>query len=210
MDKEGNRYSIMFAFLRGTVAAKTVDHIELDVGGVGYMIFVPDSVHRVLVPGHEATLITYCHIREEAFLIFGFLREEERALFKMLLGVSGVGPKVALAILSSMNPSAIGNAIRDNDVTAFTKVGGVGKKTAMRVILEMKSKLGQDAELEAILGGGTPSEDEEGDDVLAALMALGCTHLEAKRASAKARKNSGDDATDEDLVKAALRTLAKV
>lgn len=200
----------MFAFLRGRVAAKSLDHIELDVGGVGYMIFTPDSVHRRLVPDREATLLTYCHIREDAFLIFGFLREEERALFKMLLGISGIGPKVALAILSAMSPAEFGRAIRDSDVAAFTKVGGVGKKTGQRVVLEMKAKLGQDAELDAILGEGPGAEEDDSDDVIAALLSLGCTPMEAKRAAAAARKALGKKASDEDLVRAALRTMAKI
>lgn len=198
----------MFAFLRGTVARKTVDHVELDVGGVGYEVWVPDSVHRRLVPDQTVSLLTYCHIREDTFQIFGFLREEEKALFKTLLTVSGVGPKVALAILSMMSPGDFGRAVLDNDVTAFTKVGGVGKKTGQRIILEMKAKLGQDAELDAILG--EPEAAPDTDDVIAALCALGCTMGEAKRAAAGARKKLGNDAPDEELVKAALRSMAKV
>ena len=198
----------MFAFLRGTVARKTVNHVELDVGGVGYEVWVPDSVHRRLAPDQTVSLLTYCHIREDAFQIFGFLREEEKALFKTLLTVSGVGPKVALAILSMMSPGDFGRAVLDNDVTAFTKVGGVGKKTGQRIILEMKAKLGQDAELDAILG--EPEAVPDTDDVIAALCALGCTMGEAKRAAAGARKKLGNDAPDEELVKAALRSMAKV
>jgi len=198
----------MFAFLRGTVARKTVDHVELDVGGVGYEVWVPDSVHRRLAPDQTVSLLTYCHIREDTFQIFGFLREEEKALFKTLLTVSGVGPKVALAILSMMSPGDFGRAVLDNDVTAFTKVGGVGKKTGQRIILEMKAKLGQDAELDAILG--EPEAAPDTDDVIAALCSLGCTMGEAKRAAAGARKKLGNDAADEELVKAALRSMAKV
>src|SRR4030042_1315337 len=114
----------MFAFLRGVVAKKAVEHIALDVNGVGYEVRVPDSVYRKLIPGQEVTLLTYCHIREDAFQIFGFLREEEKALFDNLLDVTGIGPKIALAILSGMSPSEFGRAILENDVAAFTKVGG--------------------------------------------------------------------------------------
>lgn len=201
---------IMFAFLRGVVAAKTADHVELDVNGVGYEVFVPDSVHNRLHLDQPVTLLTYCHIREDAFHIFGFLKEEEKSLFIMLLGISGIGPKVALAILSTLSPSEFGRAILDSDVTAFTKVGGVGKKTAQRVVLEMKAKMGQDAELSAILGEEPDADEETGDDVQAALMALGCTPQEAKKAAAKARKSLDKKATDEDLVKEALRSMAKV
>lgn len=200
----------MFAFLRGVVAAKTLDQIHLDVNGIGYEVFVPDSVHRRLVPEQNATLLTYCHIREDTFQIFGFLREEEKSLFLMLLSISGIGPKVALSFLSAISPSDFGQAILNSDVTAITKVPGVGKKTAQRVVLEMKAKMGQDAQLSAILGEEAELDDSGSDDVQAALMALGCTPQEAKKAAAKARKELGKGASDEDLVKSALRSMAKV
>ena len=200
----------MFAFLRGIVARKPMGRVELDVGGVGYDVYVSESAYRKLVVDTEATLLTYCHIREDVFQIFGFLREEDKALFMMLLGVSGVGPKVALSILSTMSVAEVGRALRENDVTAFTKVSGVGKKGAQRIVLEMKAKLGQDAELNAILGEPEATEEPERDDVIAALCALGCTLVEAKRAAGRARQQLGNDASDEDLVKAALRSIAKV
>ena len=200
----------MFAFLRGIVARKAPDHIELDVHGVGYEISVPELVYRKLVVNQEATLLTYCHIREDAFQIFGFLREEEKALFKMLLGITGIGPKVSLAILSGMSPSEFGRAVLESDVTAFTKIGGVGKKTAQRVVLEMKAKLGQDAELNAILGEPDTAATPDSDDVIAALCSLGCTLGEARKAAATARKSVGADASPEELVKAALRSIARI
>jgi Holliday junction DNA helicase RuvA len=201
----------MFAFLRGTIVRKALDHVELDVGGVGYEVFVPEPVRRRLVTDQTATLLTYCHIREDAFQIFGFLRGEEKALFTLFLGISGVGPKVALAILSAMSVHEVGRAIMESDVTAFTKVSGIGKKSAQRIVLEVKARLGQDAELSAILGepeGETLTP--ETDDVIAALCALGCSLSEARRAAAKAREELGGDAQDEELLKAALRSIAKV
>jgi len=200
----------MFAFLRGTVATKGVDRIALDVNGAGYEVFVSDSVQRRLRQGQDATLLTHCHIREDAFQIFGFLRQEEKALFHLLTSVSGIGPKVALNVLSAMNPAEFGRAIHDSDVDAFTKVGGIGKKTAQRIVLEIKAKLGQDTELAEILGESRDDGVDDSDDVIAALMALGCTPAEAKRAALSARNALGKDATDEDLVKTALRSMAKV
>jgi len=200
----------MFAFLRGTVARKAIDYIELDVNGVGYAVWAPDAVHRRLAVGQTATLLTYCHIREDAFQIFGFLREDEKALFKTLLGISGIGPRVALAIMSAMSVHEFGRAVLENDVTAFTRVGGVGKKTGQRLILEMKAKLGQDAELGAILGEAEEAATPESDDVIAALCSLGCTLNEAKKAAAHARETLGNDAPDEEVVRAALRSMAKV
>ena len=200
----------MFAFLRGVVAAKTLDQIHLDVNGIGYEVFVPDTVHRRLSPEQTVTVLTYCHIREDSFHIFGFLRDEEKSLFLMLLSISGVGPKVALSFLSTLSPADFGQAILNSDVTAITKVPGVGKKTAQRVVLEMKAKMGQDAQLSAILGEEAELDDSGSDDVQAALMALGCTPIEAKKAAAKARKDLGKGASDEDLVKSALRSMSKV
>lgn len=201
----------MFAFLRGTVASKQPGRIELDVGGVGYEVFVPESTYGRLTTHQDATLLTYCHIREDAFVIFGFLREEEKALFRELLSINGVGPKVALAVLSRLGVGDFGRAILDQDVDAFVKVPGVGKKMATRLVVEMKSRMGQDTELSALLGDPAAVEDEgERDDVIDALCALGCTPLEAKRAAAKARASLKNGATDEDIVKAALQTLARV
>jgi Holliday junction DNA helicase RuvA len=200
----------MFAFLRGVVAAKTLEHIHLDVNGIGYEVFVPDTVHRRLSPEQTVTMLTYCHIREDSFQIFGFLREEEKSLFMMLLGITGIGPKVALSFLSALTPAEFGQAILASDVTAITKVPGVGKKTAMRVVLELKAKMGQDTELSAILGEDSDLDGLGSDDVQAALMSLGCTPQEAKKFAAKARKDLGKDASDEDLVKSALRSMAKV
>ena len=200
----------MFAFLRGSVATKGLHHVELDVNGAGYEVFAPTGVLNRLQRDQPVTLRTYCHIREDSFQIFGFLHEEEKALFKTLLSVSGVGPRMALAILSTMSAPEFGAAVMDNDVTAFTRVPGVGKKTAQRLVLEMKAKAGQDGELNAILGepegaGTGPASD----DVTAALCSLGCTLPEARKAAETARKTLGADAPEEELVKAALRTLAK-
>lgn len=191
------------------MAAKTADCLELDVGGVGFQVHVPDPVHRRLVPQQDVTILTYCHMTEKSFQIYGFLHEDERSIFKQLLTVNGVGPKVALAVLSVLPVREFGLAVKNNDVNAFTRAAGVGKKMAQRLVLEMKTKLGEDAELSAIIG-----EPEDGDavrdDVIDALLALGCTPGEAKKASAAARKRLGDDAADEDLVRAALQSIARI
>lgn len=201
----------MFAFLRGVVALKQAGAIALDVGGVGYEVHVPEPVQRRLAVGQEVTLITHCHIREDAFTIFGFLREEEKRVFDMLLGVSGIGPKMAMAVVSAMSVAEFGRALLESDVEAFTKISGVGKKTAQRIVLEMKAKLGQDAELKAIMGEDAGSGDSgDRDDVIDALLALGCTPGEAKKAATGARRELGDKAAPEDVVRAALRSLARV
>ena len=132
----------------------------------------------------------------------------------LLLVITGMPLKFfytdwAKAILSVMGSTGFARAVLDNDVTAFTRVGGVGKKTGQRIILEMKAKLGQDAELNAILGEPETAQTPESDDVIAALCSLGCTLSEARKAASLGRKELGDDASDEDLVRIALRSLAK-
>lgn len=199
----------MFAFLRGTIARKAAGFVELDVHGVGYEVWVPESVYRKLVVNQDATLLTHCHIREDSFQIFGFLREEEKNLFRMLLDVSGIGPKVSLAILSGVSVAEFGRAILENDVNAFTRVNGVGKKTAQRLVLEMKARLGQDAELDAILGEPKDTASPDTDDVIAALCSLGCSLAEARKAATGARKKLPEDAPVEEVIKAALRSMAK-
>lgn len=192
------------------MADKSPGEIVLDVNGVGYLVHVPDRVWDRLSVESSALLLTYCHIREDAFQIFGFQRQEEKALFEMLLGISGVGPKVALAILSTLGVADFRRAVLENDVTAITRVNGVGKKGAQRIVLETKSKLGQDTELSALLGDDVGAGGESGDDVVAALCALGCTLAEAQRAANKARAASEPETPDEELVKSALRSMAKV
>lgn len=197
----------MFAFLHGTVAIKGTDHVALDVRGVGYAVHVPEGVQRRLSVGQEVTLLTYCHIREDVFQIFGFLREEERALFMSLLSINKVGPKVALSVLSALPPQEFARAVMEHDVKAFRKAQGVGTSTAQRIILEMNTKLKQEAELSALLGA--PEGGGAGDDVFEALLSLGCTPQEARRAAAHARKELGADATPEELVRCALRSMAR-
>jgi Holliday junction DNA helicase RuvA len=167
-------------------------------------------VHRRLTVHAETTLLTYCHIREDSFQIFGFLREEEKALFELLLGITGIGPKMALALMSALSVQQFGQAVHENNVAALTKAPGVGKKTAQRIVLEVKTRLGQDTELSALLGETESDVYPQEDDVLEALTALGCTIGEARRAAAQARNQLGAEAPPEELVRAALQSLARV
>lgn len=200
----------MFAFLRGSVEDKRPGAIALDVNGVGYEVFVSGRTYAAVVLRQECTLHTHCHIREDAFQIYGFLTRDEKALFISLLGINKVGPKVALAILSAFSVTEFGRVISDSDIDAFKKVPGVGKATAQRLILEMKNQLKQDADLKALLGEpDTAAAPMPGDDVYEAMISLGCTPTEARHAATQARKQLGDDAAPEALVRAALQSLAK-
>ncbi len=200
----------MFAFLRGRVVSLGVNRIALDVNGIGFEVQTPDTVQRRLTRGQEATLLTYCHIREDSFQIFGFLSEEERTLFVMCLDINGVGPKAALGLLSVLSVDAFARAIQEQDIAAVSRAPGVGKKLAQRIILEMKTKLGGTPELSALLGAPDTAAGGAGDDVFEALISLGCSAAEAKKAAAYARTTLGETASDADLVRAALRSLAKV
>lgn len=200
----------MFAFLRGVVASKGVNRLALDVNGVGFEVLAPDSVLNRISIGEEATLLTYCHIREDSFQIFGFLSEKEKSMFTMCLGINGIGPKVALGLLSVLSVEALARAIHEQDIAAVSRAPGVGKRLAGRIILEMKTKMGEAPELSALLGAPDAGAIPEGDDVFEALISLGCTPAEAKKAAAHARGELGDAAPDAELVRVALRSLAKV
>jgi holliday junction DNA helicase RuvA len=166
----------VIASLRGRVVGRRLDGVVLDVNGVGYLLQTTQRALQKAQGGDEVTLDTYLHVREDALQLYGFAEPAERELFELLLSVSGVGPKVALAILSSSTPSDLGRAIALEDTTRFVAIPGIGKKTAQRVVLELKEKLGP---VEAI--GEAPRQDLVARD---ALVELGYSVPEAERALA--------------------------
>src|SRR3954470_18855784 len=167
----------MIARLRGTVAARTAAGLVLDVGGVGYLVAATPRVNARL--GEETTVETYLHVREDALQLYGFASADERQLFELLLGVSGVGPKVALAIVSGSTPEELRRAIVREDTARFEAIPGIGKKTAQRVVLELKEKLGD--------GVVMPEQGAARPHLVAreALMELGYSLLEADQALAE-------------------------
>jgi Holliday junction DNA helicase RuvA len=167
----------VIAQLTGKVAARRLDGVVLDVNGVGYLLSTTQRALRKAQGGGEVTLDTYLHVREDALQLYGFAEPAERELFELLLSVSGVGPKVALAILSSSTPGDLRRAIALEDTTRFVAIPGIGKKTAQRVVLELKEKLGP---VEAI--GESPGEELVARD---ALVELGYSIPEAERALAE-------------------------
>ena len=167
----------MIARLRGTKAGLTPSGLIVDVGGVGYLVQVTPSVLRR--PGAEVTVETYMHVREDALQLFGFGSAEERDLFVHLLSVNGVGPKVALAIVSGSTPAELRRAIALEDTARFEAIPGIGKKTAQRVVLELKEKLGSAADAPEP-GGAAHSELVARD----ALVGLGYSVVEAEQALA--------------------------
>lgn len=190
----------MIAFLSGKVAVKTADRVVMDVGGVGYEAHVSATTLKALPPqGRHAHLFTQLHVRDDAMTLYGFAEPEERGLFNHLLGVTGVGPKVALAILSVLSPDAFRRAVVAGDADAITVVPGVGKKVAARVILDLKDRLGAGGE--ESLGTGPLAEVRD------ALLALGLSAQEAREALAALPPNG--DRPVEDLLRDALRTVGR-
>jgi len=164
----------VIARLRGTVAARTAAGVVLDVGGVGYLVAAtPRVAARV---GEEATVETYLHVRDDALQLYGFASAGERELFELLLGVSGVGPKVALAIVSGSSPEELRRAIAREDTARFEAIPGIGRKTAQRVVLELREKMTVSAPDVGTAGAGVLARD--------ALVELGWSVPDAERALA--------------------------
>jgi holliday junction DNA helicase RuvA len=185
----------MISSLRGKVVARMLDGVVLDVNGVGYRIQTTLRALRKAQGGEEVTLDTYLHVREDALQLYGFSEAAERELFEHFLSVSGVGPKVALAILSGSTPADLRRAIALEDITRFVAIPGIGKKTAERVVLELKEKLGPVDSL-------VPGHDREHELVARdALVELGYSLPEAERALA----TTDPEAPPEERVKQALR-----
>jgi Holliday junction DNA helicase RuvA len=193
----------MIGRLTGRLASKAPDHVLLDVGGVGYLVHIPLSTFYEL-PEQEspASLWVHTHVREDALALYGFLTERERALFLLLLGVAGIGPRVALTVLSGMPPSELVEALRSQDVRRLVAIPGVGKKTAERMVLEL-------AEKAANLPGETPAKAASAvaaDDVVSALVNLGYRKNEAERA-VDASGRAGAPREFGEFLKEALRRL---
>jgi Holliday junction DNA helicase RuvA len=194
----------MIGRLTGILREKNPPQVVLDVGGVGYEVDVPMSTFYALPRvGDTVTLCTHLAIREDAHLLYGFATERERHAFRALIRISGVGAKTALALLSGMDVDGLVEAVALQESARLTRVPGIGKKTAERLLLELRGKLG-DA-LPGVPGGGVPSERSEAGDVLNALLALGYSEKEAIFA---VRQVPPGTAVGEGI-RAALRLLSK-
>jgi Holliday junction DNA helicase RuvA len=188
----------MIARLRGTAAARVGERLVLDVGGVGYALAVTPAAQRLAEPGGEVTLETYLHVREDALQLYGFAEPAERELFEHLLAVSGVGPKVALAIVSGSRPADLRRAIALEDTARFEAIPGIGKKTAQRVVLELKEKLG------SVAPAPEPEPEPGRLGARDALVELGYSIVEAEQALAEVDKTL----PVEEQVRQALREAA--
>jgi holliday junction DNA helicase RuvA len=197
----------VIAHLSGTLLEKHVQRLVVDVGGVGYEVVVPLSTfYTVGEPGSRVVLRVHTHVREDALQLFGFATPLEQSLFERLISVSGIGPKVALSVLSGIEPPELVRAIKSADIVRLTRIPGVGKKTAERLVLELKDRLPQSAEPETAPGGG--ADGELRDDLLSALGNLGYQRGGVEKTVDKMLRQL-ETRGFEDLLRAILRELSR-
>jgi Holliday junction DNA helicase RuvA len=195
----------MIGSLRGRIASKTPPQVTVEVAGVGYELEAPMSTfYHLPAVGQEVRLLTHFVVREDAQLLFGFATDEERRLFRSLLKVSGIGPKIALALLSGISVEGFAECIRNRDVAALIRVPGIGRKTAERLIVEMQDRLS--AAESASAGSGLPADASPEAEAFGALVALGYRPAEATRLLKAA--GPGTHSTEE-LIRRALQSAAR-
>lgn len=200
----------MIGRLRGQIVVKRPPYLLVEVGGVGYELEAPMSTfYELPAVGADVTLCTHLVVREDAHVLYAFAREAERALFRSLLRVSGVGPKMALAILSGMNADEFSRCVQRGDLASLTRLPGIGKKTAERLVVEMRDRLDglTDAGLAVALApkGVAAVEASAADDAVSALVALGYKPVEASR---MVKAVAQDGLPSEEIIRAALKAAA--
>ena len=199
----------MITYLDGTLREVWPTQVVVEVHGVGYEVLIPlSSYDRLPQPGQPIRLLTHLQVREDAHILFGFASSEERDLFRLLVTrVSGVGPKLALAVLSGMDVMRFKAAVVDSDTASIAKISGLGKKTAERIVLELKDKLGVAAAWEAASADKAPSaEARAANDAVLALIALGYRQVDAAK-SVREVSMKNKEAGTEELVRLALKGL---
>ena len=201
----------MITFLQGILSESLPTQIVVDVSGVGYQVFIPlSSYDRLPAMGAPVKVLTHLQVREDAHILYGFMSVPERDLFRLLVNnVSGIGPKMALAVLSGMSVNMFKNAVVTNDIGSLSKISGVGKKTAERVVLELRDKLGVAATWEAASSAHAPTPAETAvSDAVLALISLGYKQVDAHKAVKQVYQTGGETPKPEDLVRLALKILA--
>lgn len=199
----------MITYLEGVLREVWPTQVVVEVHGVGYEVLIPlSSYDRLPQPGQPVKLLTHLQVREDAHILFGFASLEERDLFRLLVNrVSGVGPKLALAVLSGMDVGRFKAAVVDSDIASIAKISGLGKKTAERIVLELKDKLGVAAAWEVASSANAPGpEARAANDAVLALIALGYKQVDAAKAVRAAGAEASGGGTEE-LVRLALKRL---
>jgi len=195
----------VIAYLKGTLKEKASSQAVLDINGVGYRTFIPLSTYLKLGNiGEEVELLTYTHMTDSSISLYGFASEEEREIFLKLIGISGIGPKIALNILSGIEASDLEDAIRRSDVARLSLIPGIGKKTAMRIALELQEKL---IAKEQILEG---QDLKEREDLVSALMNMGFKRKEIEKIVEETIKKHPADAEFDLLLRESLKGLARL
>ena len=196
----------MIGFLRGNVVQLSMEYCLLDVGGVGYRVYIPSSTRGRLKTGEDAMLYTHLSVREDAMTLYGFESQEEYQAFQLLISVSGIGPKVALGILSSITVSRLFQAIHGQQIAVLTKLPGVGKKSAQRLVLELKDKAAEmdSAEADFEVSEENATAGDQLSDAAAALSALGYSQAEISSVLRRIKT----PVSTQDAVKFALKEFA--
>ncbi|HEU5255190.1 MAG TPA: Holliday junction branch migration protein RuvA [Vicinamibacterales bacterium] len=199
----------MIAFLRGRVLDKHPNRIVIDVNGIGYELYVPLSTYyHVGEAGMEIALHVHTHVREDAIQLYGFLTTLEQQLFERLIAISGIGPKLAIAVLSGIDTDELVSSIQRADVARLTRIPGIGKKTAERIVLELKDRLADVVPSATTGDAGRAQIDHVRDDLVSALQNLGYHRPLAEKAVDAVRARDGS-AAFEDALKGALRELMR-
>jgi Holliday junction DNA helicase RuvA len=198
----------VIAYLRGQILSKAPNAVVLDCNGVGYELAISVATYTELRDlGAEARLHVHTHVREDALLLFGFAEAAEKRLFEKLLTISGIGPKLAITVLSGISAERLVGAIRSGDHATLTKIPGIGKKTAERVVLELKDKLDDMAGVLTPQPDAPPSLGATADDVLSALINLGYPRAVAQKAVEAAAKDASVSGDFERLFRAAMSAV---
>lgn len=199
----------MLAYIKGELTAKLSDYVVIEAGGLGYKVFMPETaIDRLGNIGDLVKVYTYYKVREDDISIFGFNTNEELRMFELLLSVSGVGAKTAVVIISTIEPSNFAFAVISEDISELVKIPGIGKKSAQRIVLELKDKLNKDAisvNIEEV-SGKQASHKAEAEEAMSALQVLGYNKKEIEKAFEKLNTGSG---SVEELIKKGLSILAK-
>ncbi len=196
----------MIAFIRGRLVQKDPTFVIIDIQGVGYEIKISLNTFSKIKDEEQCKLHTYLHIKEDAHTLFGFAEEREKALFMHLISISGVGPSTGLMVLSSLSPEEVEQAILGEDVATIQRVKGIGGKTAQRIILELKDKIGKDSHggMDTIISSGPKNSIR--NEALSALITLGINKAAAQKSIDKILKDSDEHIKLEELIKLALKS----
>lgn len=202
----------MYAYIKGELAEKNIDHIVVEAGGIGYLIYVPaQSIDYLPDEGDQIKVYTYLYIREDAMVLYGFLTKDDLEIFKMLITVSGIGPKGGLGILSTLSADDLRFAILSGDSKTISKAPGIGAKTAQRVIIDLKDKMSLEEAFEKKLDNNADGVQKTlnssiKNDAVMALSALGYSSAESLKAVSKV--DITDDIDVEDVLKLALKNMS--